>query len=149
MTEEPQPTPSYREAQLRAERRRQQFFDLVMKAVDELPPEFKDRLENVDVVVADFPSPGQLARSHIRSRFGLLGLYEGVPHTRRGPGYGMVVPDKITIFRKPIEARCRSWSDVEEEIVRVVRHEIAHHFGTDEPTLRDIESKQRRRKKGR
>jgi len=149
MTEEPHPTPSFREAQLRVERRRQQFFDLVMKAVDELPPEFKDRLENVDVVVADFPSPGQLARSNIRSRFGLLGLYEGVPHTRRGPGYGMVVPDKITIFRKPIEARCRSWAEVEEEIVRVVRHEIAHHFGTDEPTLRDIESRQRRRKKGR
>ena len=149
MTEEPQHLPRNREAQLRAERRRQQFFDLVMKAVDELPPEFKDRLENVDVVVADFPSAYQLARSNIRNRYGLLGLYEGVPHTRRGPGYGMVAPDKITIFRKPIEARCHSWAEVEEEIVRVVRHEIAHHFSTDEPTLRDIESRQRRKKKGR
>jgi len=56
-----------------------------------------------------------------------------------------VLPDKITIFRKPIEARCRSWEEVEKEIIRVVRHEIAHHFGTDEPTLHDIEGNQRKK----
>jgi predicted Zn-dependent protease with MMP-like domain len=70
-----------------------------------------------------------------------MGLYEGVPHTRRGHGYGMVLPDKITVFRKPIEARCRSWQEVEWEVHRVVRHEIAHHFGTDEDTLRMIEGR--------
>ncbi|MBM3157346.1 MAG: metallopeptidase family protein [Chloroflexi bacterium] len=128
-----------RDAQLRAEQYREKFYELVMKAVDELPPLFRERLENVDIVVADWPSPAQLAKSNIRGRFGLLGLYEGVPHTRRGPGYSMVLPDKITVFRKPIEARCRSWKEVENEIGRVVRHEIAHHFGFDEATLRDIE----------
>ncbi|HUV51439.1 MAG TPA: metallopeptidase family protein, partial [Dehalococcoidia bacterium] len=85
-----------RDAQLRAEQRREKFYDLVMKAIEELPPIFKERLENVDIVVADWPTPAQLARSNIRSRLGLLGLYEGVPHTRRGPGYSMVLPDKIT-----------------------------------------------------
>jgi predicted Zn-dependent protease with MMP-like domain len=111
-----------------------------MKAIDELPPEFRDRLENVDVIVEDWPSPTQLNRNNIKSRFGLLGLYEGVPHINRGPGYGMVLPDKITIFRKPIEARCHSWQEVEEEVARVVRHEIAHHFGIDDHRLRTLEN---------
>jgi predicted Zn-dependent protease with MMP-like domain len=132
-----------RDAQLRAEQRREKFYDLVMKSIEELPPIFKERLENVDIVVADWPTPAQLARNNIRSRLGLLGLYEGVPHTRRGPGYSMVLPDKITVFRKPIEVRCHSWKEVEEEIGRVVRHEIAHHFGFDEGQLRDIEGHNR------
>ena len=129
----------YRDIHERAEIQRERFYELVMKAIDGLPPVFQDKLENVDVIVTDWPSPAQLARSNIRSRYGLLGLYEGIPHTRRGRGYGMVIPDKITIFRKPIEARCRSWSDVEEEVGKVVRHEIAHHFGIDDDTLRSIE----------
>ena len=137
----------HRDAQAHAQMRREKFYDIVMKAIDELPQEFKDSLENLDVIVTDWPSPSQLAKANIRSRYGLLGLYEGVPHTRRGRGYGMVLPDKITIFRKPIEARCRSWSDVEEEIEQVVRHEIAHHFGTDEYTLRQIEGERRRKKR--
>jgi len=123
----------------RAAQQREKFYNLVMKAINELPPEFHDRLENVDVVVEDWPSPAQLARNNVKSRFSLLGLYEGVPHINRGPGYGMVLPDKITIFRKPIEARCHSWQEVEEEVGKVVRHEIAHHFGIGEGKLRDIE----------
>jgi predicted Zn-dependent protease with MMP-like domain len=126
--------------------RRERFYDLVIKVIDELPPEFLDKLENLDVGVVDWPSPSQLTKSNIRNRYGLLGLYEGVPHTRRGRGYGMVLPDKITIFRKPIESRCRSWGEAEEEIRQVVLHEIAHHFGTDEQTLRTIEGDRRRRK---
>ena len=136
----------HHDAQARAQMRRERFYDLVIKVVDELPPEFLDKLENLDVGVADWPSPSQLAKSNIRNRYGLLGLYEGVPHTRRGRGYGMVLPDKITIFRKPIESRCRSWGEAEEEIRRVVLHEIAHHFGTDEHTLRTIEGDRRGRK---
>ncbi len=127
------------EARLRAEQRREKFHNLVEKAIERLPPIFQEKLENVDIVVADWPTPAQLARSNIRSRFGLLGLYEGVPHTRRGHGYSMVLPDKITIFRKPIEARCRSWKEVEAEVEKVVRHEIAHHFGIDEGKLRELE----------
>jgi len=136
---EEQPASSVREAQIQAALRRQRFYDTVMKVIEGLPEGLRSRLENVDVVAADWPTPSQLGRNNVRSRFALLGLYEGVPHTRRGRGYGMVLPDKITIFRKPIEARCRYWSDVEKEIGRVVRHEIAHHFGFDEQTLRDIE----------
>jgi predicted Zn-dependent protease with MMP-like domain len=135
----------HRDARERAELQRERFYDFVMKAIDELPPVFLEKLENLDIVVADWPSPTQLSRSNIRSRYGLLGLYEGVPQTGRGRGYGMVLPDKITVFRKPIEARCRSWKEVEEEIGRVVRHEIAHHFGIGDNTLRILESNSRKK----
>ena len=80
----------------------------------------------------------------IRHKSQLLGLYEGVPHTKRGRGYNLVLPDKITIFRKPIEMKCRSDKEIETEIGRVVRHEIAHHFGIGERTLREIEKKYRK-----
>jgi len=76
----------------------------------------------------------------------LLGLYQGVPQTRRGRGYGLVLPDKISIFQKPIEAQCRLGDEVEAKIEEVVRHEIAHHFGLDDRTLRKIEDEKHGRK---
>ena len=114
-----------------------------LKAIEALPEEFREKLENVDIVVEDWPSTEQLQRLKIRNRSQLLGLYEGIPHTRRGRGYSLVLPDKITIFKKPIEMRCRSDKEIETQIGRVVRHEIAHHFGTGESTLREIEGKYR------
>ena len=131
-----------REAQARAEMYRERFYDYVVKAIDELPDEFRKRMENVDIIVADWPSALQLSRTGIRNRYGLLGLYEGIPRTVRNQAYNLVLPDKITIFRKPIEAICHSWEEIEEEVGRVVRHEIAHHFGTDEATLRRLEGRE-------
>ncbi len=118
---------------------RELFEELVAKAVDELPEEFRVGLENVDVVVQDCPSKRQLAR--IGRGMTLLGLYEGVPQTKRTQGYGMVFPDRIVIFQKPIQDQCRSQAEIEAEIGRVVRHEIAHHFGMGEEELRRIESR--------
>jgi len=119
---------------------RGKFEELVAKALGELPGEFQSRLENIDVVIADEPTPRQLARIGLRRGEYLLGLYEGVPLTRRSRQYGMVPPDKITIFQKPIEARCRNEREIAREVQRVVRHEIAHHFGLDEEGLERIES---------
>ena len=116
---------------------RERFEELVAKAIEALPEEFRFALENVDVVVQDCPTRRQLAR--IGRGMTLLGLYEGVPQTRRTESYGMVLPDKIMIFQKPIQDMCRSEAEVEAEIGRVVRHEIAHHFGMDEDELRRIE----------
>jgi predicted Zn-dependent protease with MMP-like domain len=124
---------------------RELFEELVAKAIDGLPEEFRAGLENVDVVVQDYPSKRQLAR--IGRGMTLLGLYEGVPQTKRTQGYGMVLPDKIVIFQKPIQETCRSEAEVEAEIGRVVRHEIAHHFGLDEGELRRIESRSQSREK--
>ncbi|MBM3166746.1 MAG: metallopeptidase family protein [Chloroflexi bacterium] len=126
---------------------RQRFEELVIRAIEQLPPEFQDKLENVDVLIEDWPSRAQLGRMRLRDRGQLLGLYEGIPHTERGNSYNLVLPDKITIFQKPIEALCHTESEIEAEIVSVVRHEIAHHFGTDEKTLRKLEGQKRRRTK--
>ena len=119
---------------------KERFATLVVRAVNELPSEFQSRLENVDVVVEDYPTSRQLGSNKVGERMHLLGLYEGVPQARRGRHYGMVVPDKITIFQKPIEAIARTDKEVEMEIQKVVRHEIAHHFGSSEETLRRLEA---------
>lgn len=119
--------------------RRERFEDLVAEALAGLPEEFRERLDNLDVEVLDWPTARHMARGGVRHRWQLLGLYEGIPLTRRDAGYGMVLPDRITIFRRPIELICRS----EEEIVRQVRntviHEIGHHFGIDDERLRELE----------
>jgi predicted Zn-dependent protease with MMP-like domain len=83
----------------------------------------------------------QLERVGVDNEHTLLGLYEGVPLTQRSSYYGMVTPDKITIFQKPIEEKCRTEEKITREIQRVVRHEIAHHFGISDARLDQIEKR--------
>ena len=118
---------------------REGFKWLVARAVDSLPEEFRAKLENIDVVVEDWPTSGQLRKAGLRRGQTLLGLYEGVPLTKRSRHYGLVPPDKITIFQKPIEAKCRYEAEITAEIKRVVQHEIAHHFGIGDARLKQIE----------
>ena len=118
---------------------RERFEWLVARAIETLPDEFLSRLENIDVVVEDYPSQSQLASVGLRRRQTLLGLYEGVPLTKRSSHYGLVPPDKITIFQKPIKAKCRYNAEITDEIQRVVKHEIAHHFGIGDARLEQIE----------
>jgi len=119
---------------------RERFERLVARAVEALPEEFITRLENIDVVVEDYPTQSQLTSVGLGRGHTLLGLYEGVPLTRRGAHYGLVPPDKITIFRKPIEVKCRYGGEIAAEIQRVLRHEIAHHFGIGDARLEQIEN---------
>ena len=119
--------------------KQEEFAQLVNKALEDLPEEFLTKLENIDVVVEEYPTPAQLRRSGLKSGETLLGLYEGVPQTRRTSHYGMVLPDKITIFQKTIEAKCRDDAELFAEISRVLKHEIAHHFGISDERLREIE----------
>jgi len=125
---------------------REKFETLVVEAIDNLPLEFRNKLENVDIVVEDWPTSGQLKEVKLSHRSQLLGLYQGVPQTKRGRGYGLVPPDKISIFRKPIEGQCHSNEEINVKITEVVCHEIAHHFGIDEKTLRSIENKKYRKR---
>lgn len=110
------------------------------KALEELPPEFSGQLDNVDIVVQDWPTREQLSDAGVRSRWGLLGLYQGVPHTERGTHYNLVPPDKITIFKRPIEEICSSPEEIESKVGEVLRHEIAHHFGISDERLEILES---------
>jgi predicted Zn-dependent protease with MMP-like domain len=124
---------------------REEFEDLVGRAIEGLPPEFQHKLENVDVVVEEWPSADQLRQAKTKNPSQLLGLYQGVPQTTRGRGYGLVLPDKISIFQRPIEAQCRFGCEIEAKVGEVVRHEIAHHFGLDDQTLRKIERERNER----
>ena len=118
---------------------RERFEWLVARAVAALPEEFTTKLGNIAVVVEDWPTPGQLASVGLKRGQSLLGLYEGVPLTKRGSHYGMVAPDKITIFQQPIEAKCRYNTRITAEIQSVIQHEIAHHFGIGDARLEQIE----------
>ncbi len=105
------------------------FEALVAAALDEIPPELGREIDNVAVVVEDWPPRG--------SR--LLGLYEGVPLTKRGPlGYSGVMPDRITIFRGPLCARARDGADLAAQVRVTVLHEIGHYFGMTDDRLREL-----------
>ena len=115
---------------------RERFEELVEQALNALPEGFQEKLSNVDVEVEDYPSSDDLRAAKTRTGQTLLGLYRGVPLTRRGLGYNMVPPDRIIIFQSPIERTCRSDEEIVERVGHVVRHEIAHHFGIDDDALR-------------
>jgi predicted Zn-dependent protease with MMP-like domain len=104
------------------------FEELVAEALDGIPPELGRLMDNVAVFVRE-GSPGS----------GLLGRYEGIPLTKRDGGYaGMVLPDRITIFRLPILARCRDEADVVRQVRITVVHEVGHHFGIDDARLHEL-----------
>lgn len=117
---------------------KEKFDLLVERAVQSLPKEFLTRLENITVIVEEQPSPDQMRSAGVRRGHILLGLYEGVPQTQRSSFYGLVLPDKITIFQKPIEDGCSNDTEVEAEIRNVVLHEIAHHFGISDERLDEL-----------
>ena len=113
----------------------EEFEKLVGEALDDLPKQFAEKLENVAVTVADSPSPFQRWRAKI-SPWGLLfGLYEGVPQTRRGIYYS-APPDKITIFKNAILRVSRTPEEIREKVRQVVIHEIGHHFGLSDAQLK-------------
>ena len=120
---------------------RAEFESLVQKALEELPQDFKDRLENVDVVIEDMPDMDVARKLRLGSRGRVLGLYQGIPLMARSHYYGMVLPDKITLYQANIERACHSGGEgrgLYEEIAHVLQHEIAHHFGISDQRLWDI-----------
>ena len=117
---------------------RETFERLVAQALNELPESFRERLDNVEVVVEAWPDSETMRLAQVYSPVELLGFYHGVPQTKRTHHYSLVLPDKISIYQRPIEMRCRTVGDVEVTIGRVLRHEIGHHFGIDDDRLREI-----------
>jgi predicted Zn-dependent protease with MMP-like domain len=118
--------------------RRIAFEKLVALALDALPEYFRDRIHNVDIVVQDWPNGETMRQAGVDHPTELLGFYHGVPLTERGHNYDLVLPDKISIYRRPILTHCRTPEEVRDTIHRVLRHEIAHYFGMDDEQLREI-----------
>jgi predicted Zn-dependent protease with MMP-like domain len=108
---------------------RERFEELVGEALDEVPEELLDLMDNVVVLVEDDPPPEEPD---------LLGLYEGHALTERGFDYTGVLPDRITLYRRPILRICDTEDDVVEEVAVTVVHEIAHHFGIDDARLHEL-----------
>lgn len=121
---------------------REKFEKLVNEGIRAIPKRFLEKLDNVDIVIEDEPTPYQLRKLKLRKESLIFGLYEGVPQTKRWH-YGEVLPDKITIFKKPIERIAPSEEEIKKIVKNTVWHEIAHHFGMDEKRVREVESKRK------
>jgi predicted Zn-dependent protease with MMP-like domain len=116
---------------------RAQFDDMVADALDEIPSALATEIANVAVIVEEWPTPAQLRR--VGARGTLLGLYEGVPLTVRGPlSYSGVAPDRITIFRGPLQQLARDVDDLAARVRVTVLHEVGHYFGMSDERLREL-----------
>jgi predicted Zn-dependent protease with MMP-like domain len=116
---------------------RSEFERMVGDALDEIPDALASELENVAVVVDDWPTAAQLAR--VPGGGTLLGLYEGVPLTARGPlSYSGVAPDRITIFQGPLSRRARDRDALVADVRVTVLHEVGHYFGMDDARLHEL-----------
>ncbi len=118
----------------------ERFEELVRMGLGLIPDEIAKQMSNVDIEVQDMPSQEQLASTGVPSGHTLLGLYVGIPLTRRTSGYNMAMPDRIIIFQRPLEARSRDDDDLVERVRDTVIHEVAHHFGISDERLDEIEA---------
>ena len=119
--------------------KKRRFEQLVERALDSLPEELQSLLDNVVILIEDHPTPQTLRDMDVPRGDTLLGLYDGVPQTERTSQYGLVPPDRITLFQHPIEESCNTEEEIPEQIRRTVLHEVAHHFGIDEERMEEIE----------
>jgi predicted Zn-dependent protease with MMP-like domain len=116
--------------------KREHFVKIVEEALDSLPHEFRSRIRNVAVLVEDRPPNQPSPRSGQRQL--LLGLFQGVPTTKKSIFDLSTGPDYIVLYQKNIEAVCSSETEVREQIRRTVIHELGHYFGLDEDQLKDV-----------
>jgi len=108
-----------------------QFEKIVADVIDNLPPKIHEKINNVAIFVEDFPTDEQLKKVRMRNKFGLFGLFEGYAQAKK-VNFGPVLPDRITIFRVPICTSFTTEAECINQIETTVKHEIAHHFGSDE-----------------
>jgi len=119
---------------------RERFEELVEEALAELPEQFRERIQNLAVVVEDKPSREVYERTGSTPFSLILGLYHGVPFKHRGPFYGNLPPDVITIYQKPIEQICTTEKEIKKKVREVVFHEVGHYFGFNDKELKEIEN---------
>ncbi len=117
---------------------RAEFEQLVAAALDDLPPFFHEKMSNVEVIIETWPTRDDLRMAGVPSGQMLLGLYQGVPLTRRGAHYQMALPDRIAIYQGPIEQAYQTPEAIRAGVRRTVIHELAHHFGISDDRLREL-----------
>ncbi|MBA2123587.1 hypothetical protein B9J78_01385 [bacterium Unc6] len=118
---------------------RKEFESLVADVLKGLPKKFKDKLQNVDITIEEDLNVDMVKKLRPGTQSRLLGLYYGVPLKDRTHYYGMVMPDKIILYKQNIELECeKKGLDIYKEIKHVIQHEIAHHFGISDKRLKDL-----------
>jgi len=117
---------------------RQEFQDVVRRALDEMPSQFRDALDNVDIHVRWAPTAYERRRLRLRPGSELFGVYLGIPLTRRGRGYSLVTPDVIVIYQRTHERFCRTEAEMVEQARQTLLHEIGHYMGIDEDRLHEL-----------
>lgn len=116
-----------------------EFEQLVAEALNGLPPYFREKMENVAVLIRAWPSPTELSRAKVPAGHTLLGLYQGVPLPGRTHGYNLVAPDTIILFQGPIErAAGPDPHRLRQQVRHTLLHELAHHFGISDDRLREL-----------
>ena len=115
------------------------FDSIITNALDELPQEYIHNMKNVAIVMADDPSEEQRQKLKLRCYESLFGLYEGIPLTRRGAGYNLVLPDKITLFKNPLLQVSDDLENFKKQVKHTLWHEVAHHYGLDHDRIHEIE----------
>lgn len=118
-----------------------EFEEFINEGFSAISPLYMKNLDNVAIVIADEPDSEQRKKLKLRCHETLFGLYEGIPLTKRGAGYNMVVPDKITIFKKPILSVSKNILEVKENVRNTLWHEIAHYYGLDHSQIHKLDKK--------
>ena len=117
---------------------RQEFQDVVKRALDEMPTQFQEALDNVDIQVRWAPTSYERKRLRLRPGSELFGVYLGIPLTRRGHSYSLVAPDIIVIYQRTHERFCRTEAAMVEQARQTLLHEIGHYMGIDEDRLHEL-----------
>lgn len=116
-----------------------EFEEWVNQGISAIPKLYQDYLNNVAIVIADEPTPEQRTKLKLRCDQTLFGLYEGIPLTKRGSGYNLVLPDKITIFKLPMVYASQNEAQLKEHVRHTVWHEIAHYYGLNHDQIHKLE----------
>jgi len=117
---------------------KKKFEELVEKAYDRIPEEYRDKIDNVVITVEDYPSREDLEKLEIRGKGLLLGLYRGTPLPQRSIWQGVRTPDEIVLYQKDIERVCRNEKEIEDRVDEVLKHEIAHYFGLSDDQIYEL-----------
>lgn len=117
-----------------------EFENIVADAIDNIPPGYGERIKNLAFIVEDDPSLEQRQKLKLNSYQTLFGLYEGTPLTNRG-NYNLALPDKITLFKNPIEMSVNSHPELVEQVRQTLWHEVAHYYGLGHGRIHELENK--------
>ncbi len=120
---------------------RARFEKLVEEALREIPRSFRKAMTNVAVIVEDEPPPHVLEEMEIEPPDSLFGLYQGTPLPERPWAFGNTLPDRISIYQRPIEEACEDDEEIRDCVAETVIHEFGHYFGLSEEEIEEIEEK--------